>query len=152
MSDVEFLAWWGAVVSTIVLAWDIYKWKTAGAKLKITASTNMESYNIPEYEGKKLITANVSNLGDRPTTITIIALVFYKSKFHKLLKKSNKVFILPIPSTAQPLPFVIQPGEIWTGVGEQSADVKEMALEGLLEWQVFHSQSKKPASIAIKIN
>ena len=52
-------------------------------ELKITASTNMESYNIPEYEGKKLITANVSNLGDRPTTITIIALVFYKSKFHR---------------------------------------------------------------------
>jgi len=152
MTAVEFLAWWGAIVSTIVLAWDIYKWKTAGAKLRISSSSNMESYNIPELEGKDLITTNVANLGDRPTTITTVALVFYKSKFHKIFNKSNKVFILPMPNTAQPLPFVLNPGGIWTGIGEQTKDIKRMASKGVLEWQVFHAQSKKPASVVIEIN
>jgi hypothetical protein len=151
MSGVEFLAWWGAIVSTLVLGWDIYKWKTTGAKLTITASANMESYNIPEYEGKTLVTANVSNVGDRPTTITTVALVLYKSKFHKFFNKSSKVFVLPLPSSAQPLPFVINPGEIWTGIGEQDEDIQAMSAEGVLVWQIFHSQSRKPASVAIEI-
>jgi hypothetical protein len=151
MTGVEFLAWWGAIVSTLVLAWDIYKWKTTGAKLTITSSVNMESYNIPEYEGKKLVTANISNVGDRATTITTVALVFYKSKFHKILGKSSKVFVLPLPSTVQPLPFVINPGAIWTAIGEQDEEVKEMAAEGILTWQVFHSQNRKPVSVVIKI-
>lgn len=151
MTGVEFLAWWGAIVSTLVLVWDIYKWKTTGAKLNISSSVNMESYNIPEYEGKYLVAANISNVGDRATTITTVALVFYKSKLHKILGKSNKVFVLPIPSIAQPLPFVINPGAIWTAIGEQDNEVREMATEGILTWQVFHSQSKKPVSAVIKI-
>jgi hypothetical protein len=151
MSGVEFLAWWGATVSTLVLGWDIYKWKTTGAKLIVTASANMESYNIPEYEGKTLVTANVSNVGDQPTTITMVAMVFYKSKFHKFFNKSGKAFVLPHPSTAQPLPFVINPGEIWTGIGEQDEDIQTMSTKGVLAWQISHSQSKKPVSVIIEM-
>jgi HJR/Mrr/RecB family endonuclease len=66
----EIVAWWGAVLATIVFLWDIYKWRTAGRKLRVSVQSGMKSINMPQFEGKTLIHVNVSNYGDRPTTIT----------------------------------------------------------------------------------
>ena len=46
------LAVWGAVLSTIVFAWDIYKWRTSGPRLRFFASGNMETVNMPAYDGR----------------------------------------------------------------------------------------------------
>ena len=56
----EIVAWWGAILATIVFAWDIYKWWTAGPKLRVSVQTGMKSINMPQYDDKTLIHVNVS--------------------------------------------------------------------------------------------
>ena len=59
----EIVAWWGAILASIVFVWDIYKWWTAGPKLRVSVHTGMMSINMPQYDGKTLIHVNVSNYG-----------------------------------------------------------------------------------------
>jgi len=75
----EIVAWWGAVLSSVVFLWDIYKWWTAGQKLRVTVQTGMKSINMPQYDGKTLILVNVANYGDRPTTITNLGYLYFTS-------------------------------------------------------------------------
>jgi hypothetical protein len=75
MAVTDIVAWWGAILATIVFAWDIIKWRLAGPKLRLSVNSGMQSINISEYEGKTLISATVVNYGDRPTTVTHMAFV-----------------------------------------------------------------------------
>jgi len=64
----EIVAWWGAALSTIMLLWDIYKWRTAGPKIRMSVTANMISINNPETDGKTLIRIDVTNYGDSDLT------------------------------------------------------------------------------------
>jgi len=90
MNPTSIVAWWGAILSTGVFAWDIYKYRSAGPKLRFTAQTGMETVNAPFYEGKTLIVANVTNYGDRPTTITTVAFEYFKGSRRWRKKKPDK--------------------------------------------------------------
>lgn len=37
MMKTEFIAWWGAILSTVVLAWDVFKWRRGKCDLIIEA-------------------------------------------------------------------------------------------------------------------
>lgn len=78
------VAWYAATISTIVFLWDIYKWWNAGAKLRVEVRPGMQSIGMPEYDGKTLIVINVSNYGDRPTTITGVGLMQYAGWIRRL--------------------------------------------------------------------
>ena len=106
MSSTTVVAWWGAVLSTCVFVWDIYKYRIAGPRLRLSVSTGMKSINMPEYKGKTLIMGNVTNYGDRPTTITHFALQGYKKKWHiRETRVAGQSGIVPVPNTRQPLQF-----------------------------------------------
>jgi len=77
MSPTSIVAWWGAILSTIVFLWDMYKHNTAGPKLRFTVQTGMETLNMPRFEGRTVILTNVTNYGDRPTTITNLGYLYY---------------------------------------------------------------------------
>ena len=78
-------AWWGAIVASIVLLWDIFKWVTKGAHVIVNAAPNMQTVN--HIEGKlddnKLIFVEAINTGDLPTTITHLAFFQYESVLKK---------------------------------------------------------------------
>src|SRR6266850_3902506 len=95
------VAWWGAVLSTIVLLWDIYKWRTAGPKLRVVAQSGLEGINMPELDGKILFSIDVTNYGDRPTTITSVCLMHYSSLLSRVRKRADRTFLLPIPNRGQ---------------------------------------------------
>lgn len=140
-----FLALWGAVLATIAIGWDVYKWKTSGPKLAMRLMTGMEAYNFPEYEGKTLVVVVVTNRGDRPTTITHLALSYYDSWWKAVLrKKATANAWVGIPSTTHPVPFEIKPGVEWTGIIEQSADLELWSKNGWLYATLYHSHDKKP--------
>src|SRR5437879_4880685 len=40
----DVVAWWGAVVATIVLLWDVYKWTHRGADVRVEAAPNMKVF------------------------------------------------------------------------------------------------------------
>ena len=72
-STTDIVAWWGAIIATVVFAWDIYKWKTSGAKIRLLVSSGMSLYGGGVKDENTYITFRVTNVEDRPTTITTIA-------------------------------------------------------------------------------
>ena len=106
MSASAYAAWWGAIVATIVLLWDIIKWRSRGPRLKAAVTQDAEGY------GAEFLVF-VTNTGDLPGTIESVKLrcvarraVFFRRKID--LKDS---FTLAGNKGFPPLP--LQPGEPW---------------------------------------
>ena len=54
MEASEIAAWWGATIATLVLLWDIFKWKRAGPVVTISASPNMTIVGgVPHEEARQ---------------------------------------------------------------------------------------------------
>ncbi|MBM2837537.1 MAG: hypothetical protein HW415_162 [Deltaproteobacteria bacterium] len=120
MNATDAAAWWGAITATLVFVWDIYKWIKSGSNLRITASPNMQLlYNeIPKTTDPKYVFVEVSNTGDKRTTITNLVGVCYQSFWGWLFwRKPDINFIVPTHALAKPLPYVLEPGERWSGMG-----------------------------------
>lgn len=71
MQLTEIVAWWGAVVATLVFVWDIYKWRQAGAVLEVTVAPNMEPYGnlLKQMTAKTYVVIEVVNKGSKKTTM-----------------------------------------------------------------------------------
>jgi len=147
MKITDLAAWWGAIIATLVLVWDMYKWKHSGPIINVSASPGMETVGkIPNHlEGKKYIAVEVTNTGDKKTTITHLVVFHYISLFQKLIKKKDKSFIVATPALfPPPLPYMIEPGERWLGGIEQTSELEEISRNGYLYCGVYHSCGKKP--------
>jgi hypothetical protein len=143
MKASDAAAWWGAVVATIVLLWDIYKWKTTGPRLVVKAVPGMQE--LGDRTEKKLISVEVTNRGDRPTTLTHLAFIGYTSLWNRLRRKrSAKVGFVPRPGGTQPFPYQLPSGDRWLGFAEQDA-IKAYHKEPYLYAAVYHSGSNKPS-------
>jgi hypothetical protein len=53
---------------------EIVKWYYAGPRLYLIVTWGMKAVGMPEYSGKTLIHAAVSNRGDRATSVTHLLL------------------------------------------------------------------------------
>jgi hypothetical protein len=143
MSPTSIVAWWGAILSTIVFLWDIYKHRTAGPRLRFTIQSGMKSINIPLYEGKTLIHVDVTNLGDRPTTITNVCFLYFKGRRFLRKRIPDRAAIVLDLNRDQPIPFELKPGALWSGVAIQNKEVEEWATTGILDMTLHHSHSSK---------
>lgn len=143
MALTNFVAWWGALLSTVVFGWDVYKYVHAGPRLRLSVQSGMVGMNMPLYEGKTLILASVNNRGDRPTTITNLCCEYLeKRRFHR--KNRSGASIVGFPSLAQQLPFELKPSGTWSGIAIQDAETERRATEGEMYMLLFHSHSEKP--------
>jgi hypothetical protein len=140
----EIVAWWGAVLSTTAILWDIYKWRTAGPKIRITVQTNMIGISMPEHQDKTLLIIDAINRGDRSTTISSVFFLWYASAWARIRKKASKTFFIPIPSPAQPLPFELKPGSVWKGILIQDQRLEQAARSGQLFCLVCLSHRNRP--------
>lgn len=122
MSSTDLAAWWGAVTATVVLIWDIYKWRTRGPRLKVSVSPNMLVMGDPRREGKTWVSITVTNVGDRPTTIKGVGMKHYRSRWLRLRNKADRAGVFPNPNDSYPLPRVLNPGEEWCGLIPQARD------------------------------
>jgi hypothetical protein len=70
--------------------------------------------------------------------------VYYENR--RLLRKGvhDKAAVVPNPSVAQPLPFVLKPGAVWIGITLQDPKVEEWATTGILDMLLYHSHNQKP--------
>ena len=154
MSATEIAAWWGAVIATLVLAWDFFKWKMSGPIINVSASPNMKTFGgIPDgLEDKTFVVVEVTNTGDRKTTLTHLVGFQYKSLLQKVRKKQDKSFIVANPALSQPIPHILEPGERWMGGIEQNEELEKMSREGYLYCGVYHSSGKKPVLQRVVIN
>ena len=149
-------AWWGAVIATFVIIWDIYKWKHSGSIINVTASPNMQTVgNFPTHESDKdYISITVTNTGNIKTTITLLVVFYYKYKpiLSKILKKKARKFFAPTPSFSPPLPHILEPGERWLGGIEQTNELEKLSRNGFLYCGIYHSNSKNPVTQRVIIH
>jgi hypothetical protein len=106
MSASTYAAWWGAIVATMVLVWDIIKWRSRGPRIKANITQDPDGY------GAEFLVF-VTNTGDLPATIESV-------KFRCLVRRAlvlrrdvdlNHSFSLSGNNGFPPLP--LQPGEPW---------------------------------------
>ncbi|MCK4738956.1 MAG: hypothetical protein KAT46_03315 [Deltaproteobacteria bacterium] len=130
----SIVAWWGAVVATLVLLWDVYKWRLGGVKIKFEVSSGMSlvGAGCEPYEDKKFISLRVVSLGSMPTTITTVGMRCYSTFIHKLFRKPKASVIVPAPILAKPFPYLLEPGTYWQGFLNQDEEVENMIKTGRL--------------------
>lgn len=145
-------AWWGAICGSVAIIWDVIKWFSSGARLKISSSTNMRILNpITGLNDSKNVTVNVRNVGDRQTTITHFLGYTFESKWKKFRKKPKDTFLITTDAKS-PLPFKIEPSGTWIGFADQDQVEKIAKGTPLLYLGVLHSLSDDPVLSLIKFN
>ncbi|HHG3514806.1 TPA: hypothetical protein ACPV0E_001724 [Vibrio parahaemolyticus] len=145
MSISEIAAWWGAIVASIVLIWDVYKWKTDGPMLNVLLAPNMKTFGDPERDDMTWVSITVTNVGSRPTTLKSVGMWYHKDRMSYWRKKVQHAAIFPNPNKQFPLPFVLKPGEEWIGLLPQDRlyeDIKDKS--GCMTIWLSHSHSSKP--------
>lgn len=152
MSATEIAAWWGAVVATLVLVWDAYKWNARGARLRVVAHPNMTVRNVPYIsEEDRFVAVTVYNTGDQPATISTIAGRHYKSRLHKFFRRENLNFLVVNPGFGPGLPAVVEPGGEWNGGISQEQLMESPGAGGLLLCGVCVSTSKQPVLVRVHL-
>ena len=145
MNASDIAAWWGAVIATLVLGWDFFKWKQTGPRLSLSVSPGMKAQgSVPNADpDKSYVLVEVVNVGDKKTELTHVAGLYYKSRIQRIRGKNEKSFLVLNPAFSTQFPCFLAPGERWLGGIEQTQELEEMSRKGLLYCGVFHSASKK---------
>lgn len=153
MNSTTVAAWTGAIVSILVLVWDIYKEVKNGARLLLIVSPNMRLLVGSDYSGESHISVSVSNNGTLPTTLTHLSVCMYDTYLSKVLgKPSFTGIVYSQPSYTPQLPFVLNPGERWLGMVSQANICEHIRVEGdnLIYVAITHSSSSKPTKARVR--
>lgn len=119
----NIVAWWGAILASIVLIWDIAKWMKGGARIRSIIKFNV-SYDDGKLLSEEAIEGGVvrqyqnychiefANIGKLPTTLMgLIASSKAESNAKDEFTVMDQAFT---PHWEKKLPFVLKPGEIWS--------------------------------------
>jgi len=112
MALTNFVAWWGAILSTVVFGWDVYKYLNAGPQLRFQVHTGMVL--MPSEDKKRYVQTVVTNYGDRPTTLTTISLYYFEKRWSWAHWRNRPVTaaVLNDPNPGQRFPHKLAPGEV----------------------------------------
>lgn len=141
----DVVAWWGAIVATAVLVWDVVKWKLSGRpKLDIEVNADMSILHSPN-PNQKVFTVSVTNNGDKKTTLENLSLWHYEKKPSRFRKQHPQILVATVSRAGRQLPHVLEPGETWAGFYEQTKSVEEMLETGFLFVRVEDTSKQKTA-------
>lgn len=152
MTATDYIAIYGAIVATLVFAWDIAKWLTSGPYIKSSTTchvTYKDSRTIRTEIEEDVTThihatychIEIANVGDRATTIINVEGTHKKAK-----KQLARLFCTAekfIPHQEKELPFILEPGEVWSARFEME-DVVRLAERGRPVILVRLSHRRKP--------
>lgn len=137
----DYAAWWGAIVASLALIWNIVVAIRTGPKIIVTATPNMQLYPpAPGEEDKSFIFVKAVNTGTSPTTITHFHGYQAKGRFDYFRKK-HKPFIVSNNGRFPPPPIKLGPGDEWVGIMDQDSEILS---DELLYIGIIHNQNKKP--------
>jgi len=149
---IDLLAVWGAFVATLVLLWDIYKWKTYGPQISFTARPNMLIYGDSRFPSDKdFISAEAVNNGDKATTITNLGFRVYRNRFDRLLGKSRINAVIG-NTGLKPLPYVLEVGTVWSGLADQDKLEEKTLPKDIIIFELSLSHSNKPKKVRVRIS
>jgi hypothetical protein len=158
VQGIDYVAWWGAVIATLVLLWDVAKWFKSGPQIKqrIQLDTvypdskvlsmekmgNGESGELASYGHIELV-----NTGTSPTTIMGISATHTPDNNLGRLSFDNQRFT---PHYGKTLPHVLSSGEVWSCRVAMS-DLYKLAEYGRPYIEVNLSHRRKPIVIQPKL-
>jgi len=72
---------------------------------------------VPSDDKRTFVLTEVTNYGDRPTTLTNIGISYFEKPWSwaRLRNRTTMVAVLLDPNPAQPFPFELKPGGVWRG-------------------------------------
>lgn len=140
----DFAAWWGAIIATLALAWNIVVAFRSGARIRVRVTPNMQVYpRQPITEDNEYISVTVVNHGTSPTTITHFC-GYYATSLWNHIRRKRQHFVIPShPALGMKVPYVLSPGQEWSSLADQR-DLHEKSKGGYLYIGVIHNQSKRP--------
>lgn len=156
MDSTTLAAWWGAGAGTCVLLWDIYKWWSKGAKLKVVIRSNvcypdsrvLRTEKTPHGDISTLAPychIEIRNVGESPTTLISIEATHTCEKNAGQMTCTGPVFQ---SLDARRLPTVIEEGSLWSARIEM-ATMEALAERGRPYLEINSSQSTKPLKVYV---
>lgn len=165
----EAIAWYGAIVASIVLGFDVWKWVRSRARLRVRIVKNVfypdggfsKVETSPAGETKTLIPyyhIEVTNIGELPTTIIGVSATTKvvrlaerirarRYKFRGEMSYSGDRFI---PHYGKALPYILGPGEVWScRVGEDA--ISCLCQGGIPKLKVTAACFRRPIYIVFPI-
>ena len=137
MNITDTLALWGALVATGVLAWDFFKWKTEGPRIRIFANANFKVLGDESLEGKTFISIDIMNIGGGASTIQKIGFVHFKNKWMRLFRRRSGPFYWVVkPHSQHGLPHFLESGKFWSGLANQNEELENLSQKGLVHLAV----------------
>lgn len=122
MESTQIVAWWGAIVATLVLLWDVMKWLQDGPRIrkrialnvhyddgKVTSKEETENGLVTTYE--EYCHIELINVGRMPTTVMGISATHKKKRNSFQFGTTQQAFT---EHFGKKLPHVISPGEVWS--------------------------------------
>jgi len=129
----ELAAWWGAIIATCLLAWEIYKHTSA------TRSISVEL----QPQGKA-ICVRAANHGHGTVTIRSLGVKYYPGIWALIRNQCTREGVIAKPSITHPLPYQLAPGDTWLGLIEQDEDMCTMAANAYLMCDLFLADRARP--------
>ena len=103
----------------------------------------------PSNSDDKFVTVTVTNLGDRPVTLSNLGMQYYSTKFKQIRQKPDRSMMVN-PSFAT-IPHRLMEGERWLGGINQTADLEKMTETGILILNVYIAGKKRPKKVRVKL-
>ena len=137
----ELVAWYGAVVASTVLAWDVFKWRRSGPRLTVQI--------IPYYKpslrySDDYIRIDISNVGEQATTLT--AIYGYNLTRLQILfrRRKKRLDMLYNQSDTDSLPIKLESGDAWHYVFLKTPLIDKMIEKKRFYIGTIHSSSARP--------
>jgi len=148
--NVNLVAIYAAVVSTLSILWQAWVWFRNGPRLRVTASADMQVMGGYDKDEKKYVVVNVSNIGNVKTTITNVVVFTYKDIVHRLLKRPSKTFVVNHDVAGYQIPYVIDTGSTFMSMVIQNDEMDTLSRSGVLYMGVIHSLRAKPVLARVR--
>jgi hypothetical protein len=142
---------WGTVITGVTAAVALYgavlgtlNFRRAGPKLRFAVRTGM--IVVPSGDKRTFVQTEVTNYGDRPTTLATIDLRYFEKPWSwaRLRNRATQAAVLNEPNPAQPFPWELKPGGVWRGLTPQKPELVDWGTKGALYFDLYHSHHPKP--------
>ena len=157
MTLTDALALWGGITGTIAIVWEIFTWLNNGPRIVLNVRENMRISGDENLEGKKLITIQATNIGDRPTTLQKLGFTYYANWWSLVLLSwlfGPPVHYLiknPGLDPGRKLPLRLDVGDVWDAFTFQTSEMDKMLAGGVVYAFLYASHRRNPIRVRIKV-
>ena len=144
MNTTNLIAIYGAVLSTVVAGWNIYKQVTRGPKLVGSVTPNMNEFDATLLGVNSCVDLILSNRGNAETTITNVVVLCYKNRLDRWGRKYSKRATITRSPPRYKLPYKLGTGHEFRCLLLQDAELEEWSRKYLSYLCVCHSMSNRP--------